>query len=235
MRNPKAPSATDGLDTKRVNLYRSLVYNNIESFLASSFPQVKARMRDRRWHKTIRDFIRSGQTTTPIFHELPGCFVLWLSEEALGNSELDRMLEQLAHFAWVRHALDFAPDEKPDHIDSNGDLLQGNPRWSSLAWPLHYDWRIHDVMPEKPVAKESVHLLAWRDTNDKVQWKEVGPATVMLADSIREADGKVSGGQLLQQLAEALPEADAQMVRSEGHNTLLWLKEHQLVLGTATA
>lgn len=235
MRDPAAHPAPEGLDSNRIELYQSLVYGNIESFLAGGFPQVKARMQDKRWHRTVRDFIRSGRMQTPIFHELQGCFVLWLSEEVLGDSDLDRMLEQLAHFCWVRHALDFAPDEDGNKIDPEGDPLAGNPLWSSLAWPLRYDWRVHDVSPKRRVAREAVHLLAWRDHNDRVRWRECGPAVLLLAEAIRKAEGSLGGEQLLQQLAQALPDVDKQLVLAEGQQSLYWLKERGLIPGTAPA
>lgn len=235
LRDPAANAAPEGLNPQRLDLYQSLVYRNIESFLASGFPQVKARMREQKWHRKIRAFICSGYMTTPIFHELPGCFALWLSEQGLGKSQLDRMLEQLAHFAWVRHALDFAPDEQSGGLAPAGDLFAGRPCWSGLAWPLRYDWRVHDVTPEQKVVREPVQLLAWRDADDRIRWREVGPAVTLLAEMVREADRALSGQQLLHKLVAALPDVDESLLLEEGRNSLQWFKAQGMILGVAAA
>ena len=221
MRDPDAAVPPE-LDPDRLELYRSLVYRNIESFLAQSFVQVKARTGTARWHRLVRSFIRSGSTTTPIFHELPGLFALWLREQELDTSQpTDALLEQMAHFAWARHELDFSTDQwNPDPTDTvPADLLTCRLDWSPLAWPLRYSWPVHQMRPG-PVEPEPVCLMLWRDRDDRVQWQLCAPASLMLAEKLRQAEDGQTGAEAIAQLVAELPDLDADTISEQCEQTL---------------
>ena len=230
MRDPEGHAPPAGLDPGRLELYRAMVYRNIESFLATSFAQVKKRAGGERWHGLVRDFIRSGRTETPIFHELPGAFVLWMGE-ANGADDQQALLQQMAHFAWVRQELDFADDELPPSAPLK-NVMHQRPLWSPLAWPLHYDWPVHRI-EAGPVERQPVHLLAWRDSHDAVQWREVGSATALLAEMLRDAAGAHTGTELMARLGEQLQPADEQSFHRQAQDSLNWLASADLILGAA--
>ncbi|TNE83159.1 MAG: DUF2063 domain-containing protein, partial [Gammaproteobacteria bacterium] len=62
LRNPEINAAPEAIEDRRMQIYRDLIYNNIESFLASGFPILRSLMDDQRWHEIARDFIHRHQS-----------------------------------------------------------------------------------------------------------------------------------------------------------------------------
>lgn len=240
LRNPKAP-APEGWGADSLELYSGLVYRNIESFLSLCFAPVRVRAGQPLWHRLVRGFIRSERTVTPIFHELPGLFVLWLSEEGLPahaehaakrvGVKNAALLEQLAHFLWVRYELDFATDYCPETVPLR-DVLAARPIWSPLCWPLRYDWPVHRL-PKGAVRRGEYLLLVWRDSDDVVRWQEVAAATMQLAELLQKAQGQLTGAEIVQQLSGAIETPDEASLRQQVCQEMERLCGEGLILGTA--
>ena len=71
MRDPENNPAPDGIEERRLKIYRELVYNNIEGFIANSFPVLRKVIEDEEWHKMIRDYLANHQSYTPLFPKMP--------------------------------------------------------------------------------------------------------------------------------------------------------------------
>jgi len=68
LRDPKKNAMPDGIEDRRMGIYRELLYNNIESFIASGFPVLREIYNDENWHKMVRDFFaRHHKASHPTF------------------------------------------------------------------------------------------------------------------------------------------------------------------------
>ena len=98
--------------------------------------------------------------------------IQYLQERAEAGVGAAPWLVELAHYEWVELALDLSEastDDTPH--DPAGDLLDGVPVPSPLAWPLAYAWPVHRLSPEhqptEPPALPTL-LLVQRDGSTSV-------------------------------------------------------------------
>ena len=70
--DPERRAAPPDIESRRVGIYRDLIYNNIESFLSGGFPVLRSLYSDERWHALVRDFVRDHVSHSPYFLETSG-------------------------------------------------------------------------------------------------------------------------------------------------------------------
>lgn len=85
MRDPENNAAPEGIEDRRIKIYRELVYNNIEGFIANSFPVLRKITEDEQWHQMMRDYVCNHQAHTPLFPKMPQEFIgiLYVSKNCL--------------------------------------------------------------------------------------------------------------------------------------------------------
>mgnify|MGYP001816619947 FL=1 len=238
IRDPQQQPCPQDVEDRRMNIYRELFYNNVEGFMASSFPVLRKIMDDTQWHALIRDYFTNHKAKTPLFPEMPREFLQYLQEEReLQDSDPSFLLE-LAHYEWIELALSLADEESTsDDINPEGDLLQEHPVLSSLAWPLQYHYPVHligpDYQPEKP-ADTPTFIVIYRNADDVVGFLEINPVTARLLQLLNE-DNKLSGRALLEQVASEINHADHEAVIQGGLSILHDLRERNILLGTQTS
>jgi len=191
IRDPQSQAWSHTAAPQRLQIYRQLAYNNIESFLATGFPVVKAILGDAAWPPLIRDFLRQRQCQTPYLFELGEEFLCYLQEERGGDEQDPPFLLELAHYEWVELALLIAeaspPEENPALLE---DPLAHRIYLSELAWPLAYRFPVHRLspgyLPGAPPA-EPTFLLVYRDRGDEVNFLEVGAGAFRLLNALQQA------------------------------------------------
>lgn len=235
IRNPDREPSPGDVATRRMQIYAELFYNNIEDFIASTFPILRSLYDDSRWHALIRDYFARHRSATPLFHEIPREFLKYLEQEWQPSHDDLPFLLELAHYEWVELALGFS--EHSDDlraIDIDGDLLEGVPVLSALAWPLQYAFPVHQISPESiPTSPppQATHLLAYRDAEDNVQLIDMNPVTAQLVHMLKHNNGQ-NGRQLLTDIAEQLQHPQPDVVLEGGAQILRDLKARGVVLGT---
>jgi uncharacterized protein len=191
LRDPEQP-APPGIEDRRLAVYRELIYNNIEGFIASGFPVLKTLLSEEHWHQLVRSFIRDYRCQTPYFLEISREFVEFLvlrQQQELLESWAPPFMVELAHYEWVELALDVAEERIPDNagISHSGDVLQAFLSISPLVWRLSYQFPVHrisrDFQPDAP-AEEGCHLVVYRNRADKVRFLEVNQFVMKLLQLI---------------------------------------------------
>jgi len=234
IRDPERNPAPEGIEDRRMAVYRELFFNNVAGFLSSGFPVLKQLYTEEAWDRMARDFFIRHRCHTPLFLEISQEFLDYLQNEREPQPEDPPFLLELAHYEWVELALTVDDTEIPgDQIDPDGDLLNGCPVISPLAWPLSYSYPVHRVSPDfQPEAPEKpVHLVVYRNPSDKVGFIELNPVTARLLQLISEQPG-ASGRQLLEQIAEELNHPDPELVLNGGLETIQALHQSGVILGT---
>lgn len=189
IRDPQNHTGLEAAAPQRVQIYRQLAYNNIESFLATGFPVVKAILGDAAWPALIRDFLRRRRCRTPYLFELGEEFLSYLQGERGQKEEDPPFLLELAHYEWVELALLIAqaspPEENPALLE---EPLSQTIYLSDLAWPLAYRFPVHRIgphyVPTAPPA-EPTFLLVYRDRSDEVSFLEIGDGAYRLLDELQ--------------------------------------------------
>jgi hypothetical protein len=201
IRTPREQGVPPGLDGQRYEVYRDLVYRNLDGLLAGGFPVLKATLPAEQWATLIGEFLADHRAQTPLFLELGQEFVAFLGGREVQGWEPDWLCE-LAHYERIELELAIAPDWEPPP-GTEADIAGAVPRLSPLARLLCYEHPVHRIGPDHDPAPEATFLLVHRDRNDDVQFMALMPATAQLLALI-ETNRSTSSVGLLRELADAL-------------------------------
>ena len=207
IRDPERNPMPAGIEQRRMRIYAELFYNNIESFIAKTFPVFREITDDEPWHRLIRDFVREHRAESPYFTHICEEFMQYLDGKMKRPAATAEIMPipsfalELCHYEWVEMALDLAPDadcefdDEPVHPD---DALALSP----LAWPLRYAYPVRRIGPDyQPVEPPDAPtwLIGWRDREDRVRFMASNAVTIRLLKLIDdtstcgEAFGVIAG------------------------------------------
>lgn len=235
IRDPDNTPLPENIEARRMKIYSELFYNNIEGFLSSSFPVLKAIYSEENWHRMARDFFIKHRCQTPYFLEIAEEFLAYLQHTRQSQPEDPGFLLELAHYEWVELAL-MITDETIDikGIDPNGDLLTGHPQLSGLSWSLAYRYPVHKIGPEfipDSAPEQPTYIVVYRNRHDKVEFLEVNPVTARLIQLLNENE-IITGQQALEQITQELNTTDDQMIIDAGLDAMQALQKEGIVLGS---
>jgi hypothetical protein len=235
IRDPEHEPAPDGVEDRRMAIYRELFYNNVEGFLSNTFPVLRELHDDKQWHAMARDFFAHHRAQTPLFLEIPREFLVWLESERGGQADDLPFLYELAHYEWVELAVSISEETLDrDGIDPEGDFLTGVPVLSPLAWHLSCRFPVHRIGPEfLPAAAgaAATHLVVYRNREDEVGFMEINPVTKRLLELVSEHQTE-TGEQLLNRIADEMSHPQPAVVVNGGIEILRDLAQKDIILGT---
>ena len=234
LRNPRGAGRPEGLGERGARVYRRLVYNNIQGFLASNFPVLRRILEGERWDALVADFLAGHRPQTPYFLEIGREFLDYLAEVREPRADDPPFLLELAHYEWVELALSVAEEEVPGRAAEAGeDLLGRRPALSPLAWPLQYAFPVHRIgpgyAPQAPPAQPTF-LVVYRDRSDAVGFLEINAVTARLLQ-LRQEGAAATGEQLLRRVAEEIGHPDPGQVVAAGADILADLRRRDIVVG----
>ncbi len=233
MRDPENAPAPADIEDRRMAIYRGLLFRNIDSFMANSFPVLRKVHDGAVWRKLIRDYFKNHQAHTPLFPTMPHEFVHYLESERNEENDLP-FLYELAHYEWIGMSLKFDGREISfDGIDTDGDLLNGVPVLNPISWIHAYQYPVHKIspkyIPEIP-PEQPTYLVAYRDINDKTGFIELNLVSARLLDLITEDNNK-SGQELLEQIAKEMQHSNPELVIQGGLEIIQQMLSKSVLLG----
>ncbi len=237
IRDPDNVPPPSGIEDRRLKIYRELFFNNVEGLLAGNFPVLRKLYGDEGWQALIRAFYRDHDCQTPLFTELAREFMRYLDTRA--DSDAGRndplWLRELAHYEWIELALQISEARNDDIThDPDGDLLDGRPLVSPLAWPLAYAWPVHrigpDYRPDTPPDMPTLLMLR-REANGTVSFHALTPLSFRLLQRL-DAEPELSGREQLQALAAEAGAADSDALLHDGAAMLALMRAEGTLLGT---
>jgi hypothetical protein len=239
IRDPQQAPAPEGIEDRRMAIYRELFFNNLKSLLSSMFPVLRKLHSEPHWSRLIRGFMQHHQAQTPYFLELPAEFLAFLQNEyAPGDDDFPFLLE-LAHYEYIELALSVSEETNDlDGVDPDGDLLAGVPVKSALAWVYAYQYPVHRIsaefLPDAP-AEQPVYLAVYRDAEDKVGFLELNAVTAGLLNAVQKNDEGQSGEALLRKLAADINYSDIDAFIAHGLTTMQEMRSLDILTGTRSA
>ena len=81
IRDPQGVPAPEGIEDRRMAIYRELFFNNLKSLLTNMFPVLTKLHSDQHWRRLVRKFMQRHQAKTPYFLQLPAEFLDFLQNE----------------------------------------------------------------------------------------------------------------------------------------------------------
>lgn len=212
IRDPEHQAAPNGIEERRMAIYRDLFFNNINGTLKSAFPVIRALMNDAQWELIVRDFMIQHYCKTPFFVEIAREFIAYLANERESESD-PPFLQELAHYEWVELALTIADhDYVTTPLSDDDDPLALSFTQSPLAWLLVYQFPVHQIsrdnLPEAPL-EDPVCLLVYRNQDDKVKFITLNPVSARLLELL---DQGMTGQEAVNELVTALQHPDPTVV-----------------------
>jgi hypothetical protein len=235
IRDPQHVAAPDGIEDRRMAIYRELFFNNLKSLLSNMFPVLKKLHSTDAWARMIRQFMVVHRASTPYFLQLPREFLAFLEDGYTLRDDDFPFLLELAHYEYAELALSISEAENDMRgVDPDADLLVNIPVKSELAWTLAYQYPVHriseDFMPEQP-GDAPTYLAVYRGDDDKVGFLELNPITAGLLDAIENNEQSLNGESLLRKLAEQANYPDADAFVEHGRIALTEMKQLNILTG----
>ncbi len=235
IRDPEAHAAPDGVEDRRMNIYRELFFTNIQSLLASNFPVLRTLYDEKRWRQLVRDFYSEHRCQTPLFTEVAKEFLRYLQDKRNARQDDPGFLLELAHYEWVELALSLDERDPADAMaNPDGDLLAGIPVLSPLAWALSYRYPVHQIKPEyQPVTPPDnpTHILVYRNCQDEVKFMVLNDTSRLLLELMQENQA-ATGLELITKVAATTGHPASERVIKAGTQLLKKLKDKDVLLGT---
>lgn len=216
IRAPAEQGVPAGLAGDRYEVYRDLVYRNLDGLLAGGFPVLNSTLPKDQWTALLREFLAEHRARTPLFLQLGQEFLAFLGNRERQGWE-PGWLYELAGYERIELELTIAPDEHPAPAPEL-DLDNAVPRLSPLARLLCYEYPVHRIGPDTDPTPEATFLLVYRDKKDDVQFMALMPATAQLL-ALVEANDTLTSLELLRELAEALA-LPPEQIRTQGLDQL---------------
>ena len=239
LRHPDKYPAPAGIEDRRLQIYRDLIYRNIEGFISSAFPVMRSLYDDVAWQQLVRDFVDRHRCATPYFLQISAEFIDYLESERHsacadtgGPADPPFMLE-LARYEWAELALFVAEDVPPrEPLDASRSLLDSALWLSPLAWSMIFSYPVHEIgpgnVPSAPAATP-VCLVVYRNRYEQVNFLEINPVTARLLELLEQTGG-ASGRNLLNNVAAEMPQIEPQRVLDGGAQTLVQLYNLDIIL-----
>lgn len=235
IRDPQSVPPPEGIEDRRMGIYRDLFFNNICTFISSNFPVLKTLYEESDWTNLCRDFYRDYRCHTPLFPELPREFLKYLQDHRQDHAGDPPFMLELAHYEWVELALALDETDLDDiQVNPTGDLMSGTPVLSPLVWPLSYQFPVHRICVEfQPgtTPEKATHLLVWRQQDYQVKFMQLNETSMLLVQKMKEETDS-SGLELLKAVAGTINHPNPDVVIEAGTVLLQDLKEKQVILGT---
>ena len=236
IRDPDHRPAPEGIEDRRMSIYRDLFFNNLRNLLGKTFPVLRKLHDDKHWDRFIRQFMQNHNAKTPYFLELPEEFLNFLRNEYEHQVDDFPFLTELAHYEYIELALSVSTDSNNlDGVDPNGDLLANIPVKSVLTWAYAYQYAVHRISTDfQPTQAEDqpVYLAVYRQSNDKVGFLELNPVTASLLNAIEENVADRTGEELLRGIAAEINYLNVDAFIKHGAAALEEMRQLEILTGT---
>jgi hypothetical protein len=236
LRDPQLP-APEGVTPQALQVYRRLVYNNIEHTLAGAFPVLRAISSDDDWHARVQRFFAEHRCQNPELRHLAEDFIAWLDASAGERNGDPDWLAELCHYEWVELALASDPIELQRKTPQTQFSFERPPLLSPLAWTLSYRYPVHRLNAEyqpQSAPSDATYLIVYRNRSDEVRFMEINALTLLLIRAI-ESEPELSARDLLNTLAAELETTDPDAIIEAGSTLLNGLVQRDIILGSRPA
>jgi len=234
IRDPENNPAPEGIEERRLAIYRELFFNNLVNLLGNSFPVLRKLHGAEKWKSLVRDFLVRHRAHTPYFLEIPREFLAYLEDTRENHEDDFPFLLELAHYEWAEMALSVLDAEEDlSGIDPEGDLLEGVPVKSILAWTLTYRFPVHRISPQfipRTPGEQPTHLVIFRKPDEELEFRELNPVTARLLHLI-ETNGRDSGRSMMSLIASEIVFDEEAMMR-HGTEILEQMRADGILVGT---
>lgn len=201
LRDPAHKPPPDGIEERRMAIYRRLFFNNLNNLFARNFPVIRKLHDDAQWRALIRDFMIEHRSTTPMFTEIGSEFLGFIAARIEPRETAMPWLAELAHWEYLETCVRLAEDEVL--LDPSGRSLAAEAlmteriRVNPTLHMAQYQWPVHRISPDyRPEQPEAVLLAVYRRASDRVAFMQINALTASLLETLSGDEAPVLGNAL---------------------------------------
>lgn len=227
LRHPKDNPPLEGIEDRRLSIYRDLFINSLSSLVAGTYPVIHSLYTDDDWEALIRAFYYPEHNRTPHFPEIPREFLSFIQNHlALPNNK--PFLAELALYEWLELHLDKHQHEEQFEA---GDPSTQIPVINTVSALNAFNHPVHQISPTHQPTEPSdqpTFLLLWRDQEHQVQFTELNPFSALLFERL-QGNSSQTGLELLTQLSSEVQAPDGDAFIHHGLNNIKHWHEQGII------
>ncbi|WP_046006392.1 HvfC family RiPP maturation protein [Pseudoalteromonas rubra] len=209
IKDPAAHPVPAGVEDRRMQVYRDLFFNNIEGFVASTFPVLKSLYDEQTWLTLVRSFFSQHDCQSPYFLDISREFLDFLQETYPPTPADPPFMLELAHYEWTELEVAIAKECEAEHPIPLPLSEQSGLHLAQAARSVSYQYPVHQISEDyQPQTTSGPHcFIVYRDRAFDVQFIETNPMTALLLQNIVVNPG-ITIRALAAQLAEQFSQFD---------------------------
>lgn len=230
IRDPEENVPPEGIEDRRLQVYRELFFNNIKGFLSNSFPVLESLYTPEQWNQIAREFFVKHDCQSPYFVDISGEFLVFLQTDYDFKDTDPAFMLELAHYEWVELEVSIRKETRIQRY-WDGKSKIGKLMFSELAQLLSYQYPVHQIKPsfQPTEPNEPIFVVVFRNNEYKVNFTRVNNVTAhmlnLLTSNVYTLD------ELSNLMIQALPQIPAEQVEKEiEHSVNQMLKQQILCL-----
>jgi len=238
MRDPSVNPGPADIEDRRLQIYRDLVFNNIESLISGSFPVLKTIYPAEQWKFLIRAFVRDHISHTPHFPKMPQEFLMFLQHKEQHGPEFPFAFPftmELAHYEWLELAIDLDTRHITHNPVSSAEaFIDQCPVINPISTTVGFSWPVHEIGPDFLPAEAPelpTYIVVYRNSELKTGFMELNPLAAMLIEKIG-TNANQTGKEILQQISSDIGHANSSVVIQGGCELMYEMAAKHILLGT---
>lgn len=242
IRHPDEASLPNGISSQRMNTYRNLIFNNIESFVEHTYPITQALLPNELWRDVIKAFFQHGQCDSPYYYDISLHFKEFLEqdlfndESSTNSSPLNHLKNIHSDYPWLRELMQYEWMElyvemaEVDWKNDNAEL-----QLKTTCWILAYQYPVHtwsENTTVNDIQALPTCLLVFRDQNFLTQIYPIHPLWAFVIDTLQTQE--VIQLDALQKQLQQTTHLPVSEVKDTLDNLFAWLQTLDLLQTSST-
>ncbi len=182
IRDPSQP-LPEGIEPRRMKVYRELFFSNISGFVSSAFPVLKSLYNEDDWQVLVQDFFVNHDCQSPIFVEIAAEFLQFLQTEYQVSDKDPVFMLELAHYEWLELAVAVAQEDQNLKDLTQDELNSANLCLNSTARVAQYSFDVQHISVDyQPieVSPQAQFFCVYRDDSDEVAFLKLTPLSAQV-------------------------------------------------------
>ena len=194
--------------TERMQVYRTLLFNNVSSFINLVYPIARTLLSETKWQSLLQDFFQNAQNQSPFYNDISLQFREYLDEQQHPVLQEYPWLAELLQFEWLELYLDTVEIEEKTFSPASAWQL------NTHIWILVYQYPVYLWTTEQQYFEHSPSaVMVWRNHHDQGC---VEPLSPLFACLIEQLNLKALTEQELKQLIyTTVPDLSEQEVEQQ--------------------
>jgi hypothetical protein len=183
LRDPMNCPAPEGIEERRLAIYRRLFFGNLSNLMAKNFPVLRRMLDDTEWDRLIRELMVDHRSQTPLFPEIGSEMVRFVAEAGHQWLEKRPWMAELVHWEYLEtvarlHEAEVKmPPNAPENLLNCRIFLNPTLQIARYTWPVHQIGP--DFVPCEPL-DQPINLLVYRRSDDQVAFERVNDLSLRL-------------------------------------------------------